>query len=188
MNIGIGKFTSKEKHTGKNLLDVFMKYINVLKKNDVIPKSIKVKNYKGAVLPIIPLDKTYCNRVILLGDAAGFASASTGEGLYYAMRSAKLATEVIERGLQTNNLSKDFLSTYQALWKKDFGKDLNLFYKNRKKQNQLGDKFLKIVDSDKVLTDMILELGLGCLSLNECKWKLSTRFLYASLKYRIKKG
>ena len=51
----------------------------------------------------------------LLGDAAGFADPVTGEGIYYALRSAELFAEAY--------LSGD-LRSYEAKWRADFGADL----------------------------------------------------------------
>lgn len=51
----------------------------------------------------------------LLGDAAGFADPVTGEGIYYALRSAELFAEAY--------LSGDFTS-YEAKWREDFGAEL----------------------------------------------------------------
>ena len=51
----------------------------------------------------------------LLGDAAGFADPVTGEGIYYALRSAELFAESYLRGE---------LSSYESIWRKDFGAEL----------------------------------------------------------------
>jgi flavin-dependent dehydrogenase len=51
----------------------------------------------------------------LLGDAAGFADPVTGEGIYYALRSAELFAEAY--------LSGDALS-YEKRWRDDFGAEL----------------------------------------------------------------
>jgi geranylgeranyl reductase family protein len=51
----------------------------------------------------------------LLGDAAGFADPVTGEGIYYALRSAELFAE--------SYLSGDTLS-YEQRWREDFGAEL----------------------------------------------------------------
>ena len=51
----------------------------------------------------------------LLGDAAGFADPVTGEGIYYALRSAELFAEAYQRG--------DLLS-YETSWRADFGAEL----------------------------------------------------------------
>jgi geranylgeranyl reductase family protein len=51
----------------------------------------------------------------LLGDAAGFADPVTGEGIYYALRSAELFAEAFAR--------RDVMS-YETSWRKDFGAEL----------------------------------------------------------------
>jgi len=51
----------------------------------------------------------------LLGDAAGFADPVTGEGIYYALRSAELFAEAYLNG--------DALS-YEQRWREDFGAEL----------------------------------------------------------------
>ena len=51
----------------------------------------------------------------LLGDAAGFADPVTGEGIYYALRSAELFAEAYLTGRP---------GSYEALWRADFGREL----------------------------------------------------------------
>jgi len=51
----------------------------------------------------------------LLGDAAGFADPVTGEGIYYALRSAELFANCYPGGA---------ISDYESSWRRDFGGDL----------------------------------------------------------------
>jgi len=51
----------------------------------------------------------------LLGDAAGFADPVTGEGIYYALRSAELFAEAYLRG---------DVKSYETTWRNDFGTEL----------------------------------------------------------------
>jgi len=51
----------------------------------------------------------------LLGDAAGFADPVTGEGIYYALRSAEL--------FAASYLRRD-LPSYETVWRQDFGAEL----------------------------------------------------------------
>ena len=65
--------------------------------------------------------QTWDNRIVsgedwaLLGDAAGFADPVTGEGIYYALRSAELFAETYLRGEA---------SAYEQRWRADFGAEL----------------------------------------------------------------
>ena len=79
----------------------------------MIPKNLKLNKIKGGALPIYPLEKTYSNRVVLVGDAGGFVNPITGEGIYYAIHSGSLAAEVIAESLSNNDTSETFLSRYQ---------------------------------------------------------------------------
>lgn len=51
----------------------------------------------------------------LLGDAAGFADPVTGEGIYYALRSAELFAEAFLEGKA---------AAYEERWRADFGREL----------------------------------------------------------------
>jgi geranylgeranyl reductase family protein len=67
-------------------------------------------------------DKTWIERKTcgsdwaLLGDAAGFADSVTGEGIYYALRSAELFAECYLSGKP---------ESYEARWREDFGGELS---------------------------------------------------------------
>jgi flavin-dependent dehydrogenase len=52
----------------------------------------------------------------LLGDAAGFADAITAEGIYFALRSAELFAESLQRSDPLH---------YESAWRRDFGIDLH---------------------------------------------------------------
>ena len=66
-------------------------------------------------------DKTWDTRKVaggdwaLIGDAAGFADPVTGEGIYYALRSAELFAE---------SYLKDEAASYEQNWRNDFGAEL----------------------------------------------------------------
>jgi geranylgeranyl reductase family protein len=60
----------------------------------------------------------------LLGDAAGFADPVTGEGIYYALRSAELFAETYLAGAPLE---------YEQRWRKDFGRELQRASQMRRK-------------------------------------------------------
>ncbi len=53
-----------------------------------------------------------CGGVLLVGDAAGFYDPFTGEGLYTALRSAELATEVADAALTAGDFSPPALAPF----------------------------------------------------------------------------
>jgi flavin-dependent dehydrogenase len=60
----------------------------------------------------------------LLGDAAGFADPVTGEGIYYALRSAELFAEAYLAG---------DVPSYESKWRADFGRELRRASKMRRR-------------------------------------------------------
>jgi len=60
----------------------------------------------------------------LLGDAAGFADPVTGEGIYYALRSAELFADAYLAGSPLE---------YEKLWRQDFGRELQRAAQMRRK-------------------------------------------------------
>jgi geranylgeranyl reductase len=61
---------------------------------------------EGAPIPMRPLPRWDNGRdVLLVGDAAGVVAPASGEGIYYAMASGRMAAEAVTRFLQTRDAS-----------------------------------------------------------------------------------
>lgn len=78
-----------------------------------------VERYAGWIPKLKPSTwdtrRTAAENWALLGDSAGFADPVTGEGIYYALRSAELCAEAYLGGS---------LKSYEELWRVDFGDSL----------------------------------------------------------------
>ena len=60
--------------------------------------------HEGAPIPLKPIRRWDNGRdVVVVGDAAGVVALASGEGIYYAMASARFAGEAIEQALATAN-------------------------------------------------------------------------------------
>ena len=90
-------------------------------------------------IPIKPLPRTFDNRVVVVGDAAGFAKPTTGGGIYYGLLSGEIAAEAIHRALAANDLSARGLRPYEDGWKSSFGRELRIGYYARLLYEALGD-------------------------------------------------
>jgi digeranylgeranylglycerophospholipid reductase len=69
------------------------------------------------LLPLAPIKRTYTDRLLAVGDAAGLVKPTTGGGIYYSIVSAKLAAEVLTRGLHHDRLDANALAEYQVAWR-----------------------------------------------------------------------
>jgi len=111
---------------GERIQDLYEKFFRAAQERDLLPgKLAPTKPYyaldpAGAVNKGKPMVR---GRVVLVGDAAGFVSGSTGEGIYPAMESARLAVELIGAGLRASKLS-DELPRFQTLWRQRLGSHL----------------------------------------------------------------
>jgi len=103
----------------------------------------KILERISGVIPIgFPL-RTYADRTLLIGDAAGQAKPLSGGGLYTGMTAAGIAAEVALAALKEGDLTANRLSEYQRKWKEEIGKELERGYLIRKAYLRLSDKRLE---------------------------------------------
>lgn len=60
--------------------------------------------------------------LVLVGDASGFIDPFTGEGIYLSLRSAEIASEVIDLCFKRKDFSRGALAVYEQKRKKEFNK------------------------------------------------------------------
>ena len=75
-------------------------------------------------LPLSPLSRTFTDRVLAVGDAAGLVKPTTGGGIFYSLVSASIAADVLSDALRTNRHDEATLSVYQGAWRKQLGPEL----------------------------------------------------------------
>jgi geranylgeranyl reductase family protein len=69
------------------------------------------------ILPLAPISRTYGDRLLVVGDAAGLVKPTTGGGIYYSLVSGALAAEVLVDALRDNQTSSVRLARYEQLWR-----------------------------------------------------------------------
>ena len=69
------------------------------------------------ILPLGPIDRTFGNRLLVIGDAAGLVKPTTGGGIYYSIVSGSLAADVAGEGLARDRLEAASLATYETRWR-----------------------------------------------------------------------
>jgi flavin-dependent dehydrogenase len=91
------------------------------------------------MLPLAPIRRTYADRVLAVGDAAGLVKATTGGGIYYSVVSAALAAEVLAEALRSDALGAGTLSLYEKQWRSRLGSELRAQLALRMLAQRLGD-------------------------------------------------
>ncbi len=91
------------------------------------------------MLPLAPIEHTYANRVLAVGDAAGLVKATTGGGIYYSLVSSTLAADVLSTALRHDTVGADDLAPYERLWQDRLGDELAAQYSLRTLAERLDD-------------------------------------------------
>lgn len=91
------------------------------------------------MLPLAPIPRTFGNRALAIGDAAGLVKATTGGGIYYSLVSAGIAAEVLDGCLRRDALGAEQLGKYERLWRKRLGPELEAQLSLRLLANRLSD-------------------------------------------------
>jgi digeranylgeranylglycerophospholipid reductase len=91
-------------------------------------------------IPLKPLARTYGERVLVVGDAAGQVKPTTGGGIYYGLLCADIAADNLHLALEKNDLSDDRLADYERQWRKKLGQELKIDYYARRLYERMSDR------------------------------------------------
>jgi len=121
-------------------------YLKRLLKKTGLQDSEVIRKYSGKI-PLGGRKRTYGDRLVLIGDAAGQVKPISGGGLYPIMKAAPHLKDAVSNALSTGNTSAKALSTYEKAWKKEIGKELSRGYRIRKMYTKLtDDDYNKVYD------------------------------------------
>ncbi len=112
-------------------------FIDNLKDSGKINGVIKEPERWG--IPIQPLRKTYADRIVVAGDAAGLVKPTTGGGIYYAILSGEIAASALHEALAADDFSELQLSAYEVEWKRLIGRELRVGFYARRLFESIGD-------------------------------------------------
>lgn len=113
VKVGVGGVSDEFKKNAKNILEGFLENYEIKKKVG----DGKIEKTEVHRIPMSGPAPTLTNeRIILCGDAGGFVFPGTGEGIYYAIKSGRIAAEVINSAF--NKESMDFQSLKEPYQKK----------------------------------------------------------------------
>ncbi|MBD3158291.1 MAG: geranylgeranyl reductase family protein [Candidatus Lokiarchaeota archaeon] len=99
----------------------------------------------GVVLVGTPISRTYDDRILVVGDAAGMVKATTGGGVIMGGKAAKIAGKVIVGALSKEETSAQYLKRYEYFWKKQLLKDFFAMYAAQKMISLLSNQGLNFL-------------------------------------------
>ncbi|HHQ45288.1 MAG TPA: geranylgeranyl reductase family protein [Candidatus Altiarchaeales archaeon] len=143
----------------------------IKKSFDTLIRRIGLPNLTPPKYALIPYGdfnkKIVADNTLLVGDAAGFGEPLTGEGLYYAVRSGKLAAETIASASEKHDFTQRTLQAYEGKCRSAFSGDFrrarivvenlgrhpDVGYKMIVKNEPVVDKFVNIQFGDGTYLD-----------------------------------
>jgi geranylgeranyl reductase family protein len=79
-------------------------------------------------IPLQSLPKTYGDRLLVVGEAAGQVKPITGGGIYYGIVCADIAVDTLHQAFQAGEFCESRLASYQKLWRARLGTELKVGY------------------------------------------------------------
>ena len=110
--------------------------------NRIISRGVEIRQ---KTIPVGTLPRSYGDRVLVIGDAAGHVKPTTGGGIYFGHLGAEIAAGVLGEALLSGNLAAGHLSLYQKRWRAKMGKELSRGYWARQAYTKLSDRQIERV-------------------------------------------
>jgi geranylgeranyl reductase family protein len=131
--------------------------------------------------------KVYGERVLLAGDAAGFADPWIGEGIYYALVSGEIAADTVVEAAKTNSFSQRLLGKYWQTCRSLFWRDLKDAFLFARMFHSLLDLNMAFLEHDRTLRQRLFPLIAGETSYRRLLIECATRGLAFLPRYYLKK-
>lgn len=93
----------------------------------------------GGVPVSAPVERTVCDGLVLVGDAARQTDPLSGGGIANAMLAGKMAGEVCASAIKNGNVSAAALGEYEKMWRETMGKKNERLYRVKELFVSLGD-------------------------------------------------
>jgi flavin-dependent dehydrogenase len=144
VNVGIGAY-----HPQTDVRGLYFDFIDHLAATGVV--RVRDRKYRSHIIPFAPRRRFYEEGELLLGDAAGLVNPSTGEGIYFAMLSGKIAARMVleERDFawydsEVRRAVGEYLTPVSLGW-------------NRKLLNRVMEMGVGMCNRDEVFKRMVFE-------------------------------
>jgi digeranylgeranylglycerophospholipid reductase len=107
------------------------------------------------ILPLRAVGRTYGDRLLAIGDAAGLVKPTTGGGIHYSILSGALAADVAIDALAADRLDAETLSAYERAWRAELADEFEAQQELREVATALSDRaidgFFELAHTDGIM-------------------------------------
>jgi geranylgeranyl reductase family protein len=107
------------------------------------------------ILPLGAIGRTYGDRLLAIGDAAGLVKPTTGGGIHYSIVSASIAADVAVEALANDRLDMTSLANYERRWRAELEDEFDAQQELRDVVTGLSDQaidsFFELAHTDGIM-------------------------------------
>ncbi len=107
------------------------------------------------ILPLGAVGRTYGDRMVAIGDAAGLVKPTTGGGIHYSIVTGALAADVVVDALAADRLDAQTLSAYERAWRTELADEFAAQSELRTIVTKLSDRaidsFFELAHTDGIM-------------------------------------
>lgn len=117
------------------------RYFQRLLRHPLIRSRLKTDEPKMLLspVPMEPMETSFTDRVLVVGEAAGQVKTTTQGGIYYGMLCAAMAAETLQEAARRCDFRAKVLCRYEREWKRSIGQELKAGLSLRQLFSQLSD-------------------------------------------------
>jgi geranylgeranyl reductase family protein len=192
VNFGIGYQLDYHRKTfTEKPFELHEEFLEQLKQRGVIQGASQRENFHPWILPVGGLmERLSTDRVLAVGDAAGFVNGFTAEGIYYAMVSGELAGKAALAALRAGDVSAASLRRYDRACEAELGYELRKSVELQERllgDPRLIDNAVRLARRSPAARRLLCEYGVGKLSYRQMKRRALLQALPAFLRYKAEK-
>ena len=191
LNVGIGCPRSviksiKKENPGWDERQYLLDYVETLREQGWFPKEIQVdrKMIAGSNIPVgMGMKCTVGDRMLVIGDAGGFVSPLSGEGLYYALDSGRIAAESLGVLFKDGNFDKQSMMLYHNTWSNKWGDDLEWLKVGWHLLMVMPNSLIKYAALDEETKEFFTHMFVGSMPASKIKNKVLALIAKGALKH-----
>ena len=121
-------------------------YLRDFLRNDFVSSNVhSISKIKVSLLPMEAIEKSFSNRTIVIGEAAGQIKPTTFGGIYYGFLCADIAARTILNSFELNKFDESVFSQYELEWKQKISEDQKVALNFHKIFSKMNDKHIDVI-------------------------------------------